>query len=126
MVILVTSDDADDVIEAYAEMVRSTLPEVTTLLQGINRKKAQIAFSEEVRTLFGPGTITERVAGNEFTISPFSFFQTNSPQAEVLYREALDAASIAPEERVWDLYCGAGTITLAAARRAGWQRSARL
>ena len=33
MVILVTSDDADDVIEAYAEMVRSTLPEVTTLLQ---------------------------------------------------------------------------------------------
>jgi 23S rRNA (uracil1939-C5)-methyltransferase len=119
MVILVTSEEADDVIPAYTAMVRESLPEVTTLLQGINRKKAQIAFSEEVRVLFGPGTITERVAGNEFTISPFSFFQTNSLQAERLYSEALDAAAIAPHELVWDLYCGAGTITLAAARRAG-------
>jgi len=118
MVILVTSEEADDLMAAYADLIRSAIPEVTTLLQGINRKKAQIAFSETVVTLFGPGTITERVSGNDFTISPFSFFQTNSLQAERLYEEALAAAAIAPDERMWDLYCGAGTITLAAARRA--------
>lgn len=127
MVILVTSDDADDIIEEYAAHLQGSIPEVTTLVQGINRKKAQIAFSEETRTLYGPGTITERVGGNDFTISPFSFFQTNSIQAEILYREALNAAGLTGEhvvannsgnETVWDLYCGAGTITLAAARHA--------
>lgn len=119
MVILVTSGDADDVITAYAELLHREIPEVTTLVQGINRKKAQISFSEELRVLFGPGTITERVAGNAFTISPFSFFQTNSLQAERLYEVALAAAGLTGNETVWDLYCGAGTITLAAARHAG-------
>lgn len=119
MVILVTSDDADEMIAAYAALLRDELPEVTTLVQGINRKKAQIAFSEETRTLYGPGTITEGVAGNDFVISPFSFFQTNSLQAERLYEEALTAAGLDGAATAWDLYCGAGTITLAAARRAG-------
>ncbi len=118
MVILVTSDDANEVIAAYSAMLRAELPEVTTLVQGINRKRAQIAFTEETRVLFGPGTITERVAGNAFTISPYSFFQTNSPQADRLYQEALAAACLSGTEHAWDLYCGAGTITLAAARQA--------
>jgi 23S rRNA (uracil1939-C5)-methyltransferase len=117
MVILVTSDDATDVIEAYADMLQREIPEVTTLVQGVNRKKAQIAFSEETRLMYGPGTITERIAGNEFTISPFSFFQTNTAQAERLYDEALKAADLRGDEAAWDLYCGAGTITLALARR---------
>ncbi len=118
MVILVTSDDADEVIDSFVEIVRETVPAVTTIVQAINRGRAQVAFSEETRILHGPGTITERIAGNAFSISPFSFFQTNSLQGEVLYREALTAAAIASDDEVWDLYCGAGTITLAAARTA--------
>ena len=118
MIVLVTSDDATETIDRYARFIRVELPEVTTIVQGINRKKAQIAFSEETRVLYGSGMITEEVAGNRFTISPFSFFQTNSLQAERLYEHALEAAQVDPEDVVWDLYCGAGTITLAAARRA--------
>lgn len=118
MVIMVTAGEEEEWIGAYADFLRDAVPEVTTLVQGINRKKAQIAFSEQTRTLYGPGTITEEVAGNRFTISPFSFFQTNSLQAERLYSEALSAAAITSDETIWDLYCGAGTITLAAARGA--------
>lgn len=118
MIVLVTSDDATETIDRYTRFIRVEVPEVTTIIQGINRKKAQIAFSEETRVLYGPGTITERVAGNDFTISPFSFFQTNSQQAERLYEQALEAAGIGVDDVVWDLYCGAGTITLAAARMA--------
>jgi len=119
MVILVTSDDEVETVDRYARFLRVHLPDVTTIVQGINRKKAQIAFSEETRILHGPGTITERIADNDFTISPFSFFQTNTLQGERLYSEALDAAELKGSEVVWDLYCGAGTITLAAARRSG-------
>lgn len=119
MVALITSDDATAVAEEYAPYLLQRVPEVTTILNGINRKKAQIAFSEEVVLLHGSGTITERIAGNDFTISPFSFFQTNSGQAERLYSEALDAAQLNGDQVAWDLYCGTGTITLAAAARAG-------
>ncbi len=116
MVVLVTSDDLP-ILDRYGEALREEIPEVTTLLLGINRKKAQIAFSEETRLLYGTGTMTERLAGNNFVISPFSFFQTNTPQAERLYEEALKAADLNDNDTVWDLYCGAGTITLAAAKK---------
>ncbi|MCC7439757.1 MAG: 23S rRNA (uracil(1939)-C(5))-methyltransferase RlmD [Armatimonadetes bacterium] len=119
MVILVTNEEADEAVQKYTRFLRVELPQVTTIVQGINRKKAQIAFSDEVRVLHGSGTITETVAGNRFSISPFSFFQTNSLQANRLYQEALNAAEITASDNVWDLYCGAGTITLAAARQSG-------
>lgn len=119
MVALITSDDSAAVANEYVPFLLARVPEVTTIIHGINRKKAQIAFSEEVHVLHGSGTITERIAGNDFTISPFSFFQTNSGQAERLYEEALNAAQLTGDQTAWDLYCGTGTITLAAAARAG-------
>lgn len=115
MVALITADNLPGIIENYVEHLLSAVPEVTTILHGINRKKAQIAFSEEIDVLHGPGTITERIAGNDFTISPFSFFQTNTKQAEKLYAETLKAAQLDGSQVAWDLYCGTGTITLAAA-----------
>ena len=117
MVVLITADDMPDLIQEYTQHLLEAVPEVTTLIHGINRKKAQIAFSEEQHVLHGPGTITERIAGNDFTISPFSFFQTNTGQGEKLYEETLLAAELDSSQVVWDLYCGTGTITLAAAGR---------
>lgn len=117
MVVLITSDNSPIVTDLYADYLLSLVPEVTTIVHGINRRKAQIAFGEETHVFHGPGTITEKIAGNAFTISPFSFFQTNTGQAERLYEEALDAARLEADQVVWDLYCGTGTITLAAAAR---------
>ena len=117
MVALITADDMPGLIDDYVQHLLEAVPEVTTIVHGINRKKAQIAFSEEVHVLHGPGTITERIAGNDFTISPFSFFQTNTAQGEKLYAEALEAAQLDGTGVAWDLYCGTGTITLAAAAR---------
>ena len=65
----------------------------------------------------GEKTLCERLSGLEFSISPQSFFQVNSLQAERLYAAALDALELTGSETVLDAYCGAGTITLAAARR---------
>lgn len=67
--------------------------------------------------LSGKETISETIGGLAFSVSPRSFFQINRAQAENLYRIALDLAEIAPDDRVADVYCGAGTISLAAARR---------
>ena len=69
---------------------------------------------------WGADTLTETLLGLRFEISPQSFFQVNAAQAEALYRLALDAAGLRDGcgKRVLDAYCGAGTITLAAARLA--------
>ena len=53
-----------------------------------------------------------------FHISPRSFFQVNTRQAERLYEQALSYADLHGTETVIDAYCGTGTITLFLAQKA--------
>lgn len=119
MVILITNGLSSERVTEWGQRIRSGVPEVSTALHGLHTGKASVATAERIDVLFGPGSIEESIAGNRFEISPFSFFQTNPEQAQVLYERALEAARLESSERVWDLYCGAGTISLAAARRSG-------
>jgi 23S rRNA (uracil1939-C5)-methyltransferase len=64
-------------------------------------------------------TIIEELSGLEFAISSEAFFQTNTEMAERLYAVAVEYADLKGWERVYDLYCGAGTIALVLAARAG-------
>ncbi len=75
------------------------------------------------------GGVTEIVAGNKslqeelcglrLSISPHAFFQTNTEMAEQLYEIAAQRADLKGWERVYDLYCGIGTVGLSLAARAG-------
>jgi 23S rRNA (uracil1939-C5)-methyltransferase len=67
----------------------------------------------------GEELLEEELCGLRFRISPFAFFQTNTEMAERLYSVAADYAALTGEERVFDLYCGIGTIGLSMARSAG-------
>ncbi len=67
----------------------------------------------------GRESITEELSGLEFAISPEAFFQTNTEQAEKLYAVAAEYADLQGWERVYDLFCGIGTIGLSLARKAG-------
>ena len=80
------------------------------------KKRPAHALDGECRHIAGEPSITETLCGLKFQISPQTFFQVNTPQAERLYALALEAAGIGPNSRVLDAYCGCGTITLAAAR----------
>ena len=91
----------------------------TCLCVNINRAKTNVILGEETRTVYGTGYVEDVLCGNVFKISPESFYQVNRPQAEKLYSIALDMAEISGDDVVYDLYCGAGTITLCAAKRAG-------
>ncbi len=76
----------------------------------------QGGFSELVA---GRETITEQLGGLDYAISSEAFFQTNTEMAERLYEVAIDYAQLKGWERVYDLYCGIGTIGLSLARKAG-------
>ncbi len=84
----------------------------------INTKLNDSIFDQEFISYSGAFEIQEELCGLKFNISPKSFFQTNPKQAEVLYDVAIDFAGITKESVVYDLYCGTGTITCVAAKKA--------
>jgi 23S rRNA (uracil1939-C5)-methyltransferase len=62
------------------------------------------------QVFFGKGYVMEKLKNFEYIISPKSFFQTNTKQAEKLYQVAKDFAGLTRNEIVYDLYCGTGSI----------------
>jgi 23S rRNA (uracil1939-C5)-methyltransferase len=72
----------------------------------------------ETTLLQGSPQLHEQLGDLRFLISPEAFFQTNTEMAEVLYGRAAEAAGLRGHERVFDLYCGIGTIALSLAARA--------
>ena len=116
---LVASREEVPGLSDWARGVAEISPRVKTVTLLLNDSRANIAFGEGERVLLGPGVIVERLLGLEFEASANAFLQTNSAQAEKLYAAAIEAARLAGSERVLDLYCGAGTLTLLLARAAG-------
>ncbi len=72
----------------------------------------------ETTLLAGAPQLPERLGSLDFLISPEAFFQTNTEMAEQLYAVAVEFAALRGHERVFDLYCGIGTIGLSLAARA--------
>ncbi len=72
----------------------------------------------ETTLLAGAPQLPEQLGGLHFLISPEAFFQTNTEMAEELYAIAREYAGLRGHERVFDLYCGIGTIGLSLATRA--------
>lgn len=118
MVNIVTSYENSDLLQPMVNTLISEFPEITTLVNNINTRKADVAFGEYELLLHGRPTIEEKIGGLTFEISANSFFQTNSLQAEKLYTTALKGAGLTGEEVVYDLYCGTGTIALFLAQKA--------
>ena len=70
------------------------------------------------RVLAGAAQLEEEVGGLRFGISPQAFFQTNTETAERLYAGVAEYAGLGGFERVFDLYCGIGTLGLTLSLRA--------
>ena len=83
---------------------------ITGILHITNDSLADIVQSDRTDILYGRDYIMEEVLGLQFQISVFSFFQTNTKGAEVLYEKAREYASSA-HGTLYDLYSGTGTIT---------------
>ena len=120
MVNLVAARDEVPAVADWARAVAGLDPRVRGVVQNLNASRANIAIGEpgRERRLAGSPTVAERLHGLTFEISANAFLQTNSRQAEALYAATLEEAALTGHERVLDLYCGAGTITLLLARRA--------
>ncbi len=80
------------------------------ILHMVNDGLSDVVRAEETRILYGRDFFCEEILGLKFRISPFSFFQTNSAGAEVLYELAREYIGDVGGKTVFDLYSGTGTI----------------
>ncbi|HEX8123002.1 MAG TPA: 23S rRNA (uracil(1939)-C(5))-methyltransferase RlmD, partial [Solirubrobacteraceae bacterium] len=80
---------------------------------------AEVTAGGQTELVMGATHLRERLGDLELGISPEAFFQTNTEMAERLYGVAAEYAALKGWERVYDLYCGMGTIGLTLAPRAG-------
>lgn len=112
MVNLVTAEENEQLLLKYTGELLTEVPQITTIVNNINTKKAQTAIGDYEKILHGDGVIFDKIGRFLFRISPNSFFQTNTIQAEKLYQTALEFAEFSGNEIVYDLYSGAGTISI--------------
>jgi 23S rRNA (uracil1939-C5)-methyltransferase len=80
---------------------------------------AETTFGGETELVWGEAELPERLGELDLRVSAEAFFQTNTEMAEVLYGLVAEYAALEGWERVYDLYCGIGTIALTLAPRAG-------
>lgn len=83
---------------------------IVGILHTLNDSLADVVKSDRTDILYGQDYFYEELLGLKFQISPFSFFQTNSLGAEVLYETARSYVGETKDKVVFDLYSGTGTI----------------
>ena len=83
---------------------------VVGILHTLNDNLADVVQSDETKTLYGQDYFYEYLYNMRFKISPFSFFQTNTLGAEVLYDKVREYVGETKDKLVYDLYTGTGTI----------------
>jgi 23S rRNA (uracil1939-C5)-methyltransferase len=91
---------------------------MTSLSLNLNSERTNVILGRRLIPVRGDLCIEDTMCGLRFRISPLSFYQVNTAQAERLYRQAMEFAALTGSETVIDLYCGIGTITLLAAKHA--------
>jgi 23S rRNA (uracil1939-C5)-methyltransferase len=112
MVNLVTRTDDSEFMTRYSKALMESVTGISTIVNTINSKKAQIAFGDQERLYAGDGTIRERLGDHAFVISAGSFFQTNTEQAERLFEAVKDFGEFKNSDVVYDLYSGTGSIAM--------------
>lgn len=118
LICLVTTSEGEstvlgeNVLNEYRDMLLA-LPlegDYAGILHIINDSLSDVVRSDKTDVLYGKDCFYEELLGLTFKISPFSFFQTNSAGAEVLYTIARDYIGDIEGKTVFDLYSGTGTI----------------
>ena len=118
LVVLVTRESKVAGLTELANQMMAALDKIKGVVHHVNPRSDNVVLSGEFVTLVGEGAIEERLDGFVFKVSPASFFQVNTAQAERLYRRAVELAGLTGSEVVLDAYCGVGTLSLFFARKA--------
>nr|HML47898.1 23S rRNA (uracil(1939)-C(5))-methyltransferase RlmD [Clostridia bacterium] len=118
MLTLVTMREDIPAAKALTDALRAAAPGLRGVCIAPNDQRTNVIFGDTSFALWGNHILEETHFGLRFSLSPRAFFQVNPVQADKLYHKALEYAQLRGDERVADVYCGTGTMTLLLARQA--------
>ncbi|MCB0765759.1 MAG: 23S rRNA (uracil(1939)-C(5))-methyltransferase RlmD [Flavobacteriales bacterium] len=124
MVLLAVGHEDVEARERILGELVEGFPQLTSVLWTVNTKKNDTIYDLDIHTFHGRDHLIEELPDGpggdplKFRIGPKTFFQTNPQQTIAMYRLTRDLAGLTGQENVYDLYCGAGSITLYLAAQA--------
>lgn len=104
--------------EKLVSKLTAVSDKIVSIYININETRTNNVLGMENKLIYGKAEIEDTLLGIKFKISPHSFYQINPYMTEKLYSKALEYANITDKDNVLDVYCGIGTISLAAAKSA--------
>tara|TARA_B100000902_G_scaffold399608_1_gene471325 strand:+ start:21566 stop:22978 length:1413 start_codon:yes stop_codon:yes gene_type:complete len=110
MVVVQFFENDKNKIISIMNHIKLSFPEITSLIYIINEKANNSIYDQELIYYSGKQYITEEIDGLKFRIGAKTFFQTNSLQTKLLYRQIKKLSKIKSTDLVYDLYTGTGTI----------------
>ncbi|MBO6137258.1 MAG: 23S rRNA (uracil(1939)-C(5))-methyltransferase RlmD [Lachnospiraceae bacterium] len=111
--LVTTSKEPEGFLEKFTSCVlgiKNLKGEITGILNTVNDSAADAIIDEGTRVLYGQDFFYDEILGLKFKITAFSFFQTNTLGAGVLYSKVREYVADAHVGTLFDLYCGTGTI----------------
>lgn len=118
MVLLAIGHEDVEARERLLGELVQRFPQLTSVLWTVNTKKNDTIYDLDIQVYHGRDHIVEELPDGpggrplKFRIGPKTFFQTNPEQTIAMYRLTRELAGLTGTENVYDLYCGAGSITL--------------
>ncbi len=118
MILLALGHEDVEAREGLLAALVERFPQLTSVLWTINPKKNDTIYDLDIQLFHGRDHIIEELPDGpggralKFRIGPKTFFQTNPRQTMAMYKIVRELAGLTGTENVYDLYCGAGSITL--------------
>ena len=116
MINIVTADNTPEILRPLAELLTKQMPNISSIVNTVSQNVSGTTQGEITHLLAGQAFIIEKIGDLKLKISPESFFQTNTQMAYRLYEVIRQLAQPEPQQVIWDLYCGTGSIALHLAR----------
>jgi len=105
-----------DLVQILKEATQENNMELISVFININNQQTNIILGKELIPIYGREYIEEILCGITYRISPTAFFQVNTLQAELMFEKVVEFADLSPQDTVFDIYCGTGSISLLLAR----------
>lgn len=112
LLILVTRDGEVEIKDVLPDLIDAGVKSIYLNYYGGDK----FHYSREFEKIYGEDFIEEKLLDINYKISPESFFQINRMATEKLYKKAIEYLEPRAEDKIYDLYCGVGSISLSVAK----------
>jgi len=118
MLVIVSKNNIKNKLNKLLEQITRKITNIKSVFLNINDEKTNRILGNKNILLYGDEYIKDNIFDLKFKVFPHTFFQINHTQTDKLYSKAIEYSDIEDTDIVYDLYCGVGTISLLAAKKA--------